>query len=196
MEAMVENWEDLGTHGSRQHATNGARYLGLLTRSETLSRLGLTVCDLMQALDFEKASGINKRTRFCDASPGLAAVTRFVFMQQESTKLLVEALERSGNDRINTEELLREAAKINEPLATGLFLTDPRDFEKPAIPSSAFTPSFTFQFKQTLWHSGILSTPIHKTAGKGASVYEHQHDYWKLENRIVSVDKDKLSKPS
>jgi hypothetical protein len=184
MEAMMENWEDLGTPGSRQHAINGARYLGLLTHGDSLSRLGLTVCDLMQALDFEKAAAINKRNRFCDASPGLAAVTRFVFMQQESTKLIVEALERSGNYGLNTEELLREAAKINEPLATGLFLTDPRDFEKQSIHSSAFTPSFTFQFKQTLWHSGILSTPSHKTAGKGANVYEHQHDYWKLEDRI------------
>lgn len=108
-------------------------------------------------------------------------------MQQESTKLVVEALERSGNHGLNTEELLRVAAKINEPLATGLFLTDPRDFEKSSIPSSAFTPSFTFQFKQTLWHSGILSTPIHKTAGKGASVYEHQDDYWKLEDRVCAV---------
>ncbi len=110
-------------------------------------------------------------------------------MQQESTKLIVEALERSGYCGLNTEELLREAAKINEPLATGLFLTDPRDFEKPAIPSSAFTPSFTFQFKQNLWHAGILSTPIHKTAGKGFSVYEHQHDYWKLEPTVSIAEK-------
>ena len=64
------------------------------------------------------------------------------------------------------------------------FVTDPRDFEKPLIPSSSFSPSFVFQFKQALWHSGILSSQIHKTAGKGADVYEHQHDYWKLENHF------------
>jgi hypothetical protein len=184
MEAMEENWGDLGTSGSRQHAINGARYLGLLTQDDNLSRLGITVCDLMQALDFDNSSDISKRSRFCEVSPGLAAITRFVFMQQESTKLLVETMERTGNPGFNTEELLREAVKINEPLATGLFLTDPREAEKPEIPSSAFSPSFVFQFKQALWHSGILTTPIHRTAGKGAAVYEHQHDYWKLDAKV------------
>lgn len=185
MEAMEENWEDLGTSGSRQHAINGARYLGLLTQDDNLSRLGVTVCDLMQALDFDNSSDISKRSRFCDASPGLAAVTRFVFIQQESTKLIVETMERSGNLGLSTEDLLREAVKINEPLATGLFLADPRESEKRVIPSSAFSPSFVFQFKQALWHSGILSTPIHKTAGKGAEVYQHQKDIWKLEERFA-----------
>jgi hypothetical protein len=185
MEAMEENWGDLGTSGSRQHAINGARYLGLLTQDDNLSRLGITVCDLMQALDFDNSSDISKRSRFCEVSPGLAAITRFVFMQQESTKLIVEAMERTGNLGFNTEELLRQAVKINEPLATGLFLNDPREAEKSAIPSSAFSPSFVFQFKQALWHSGILSTPIHRTAGKGATVYEHQNDYWKLDAKVA-----------
>jgi hypothetical protein len=139
----------------------------------------------MQALDFDNSSDIAKRSRFYDVSPGLSAVSRFVFMQQESTKLLVETMERAGNLGMNTEDLLREAAKINEPLATGLFLADPREADKPAIPSAAFSPSFVFQFKQALWHSGILANPIHKTAGKGAGIYEHKQDFWKLEDRFA-----------
>ena len=108
-----------------------------------------------------------------------------ILMQQDSTQLIVDTLERSGNAGSNTEELLRQAAVINPPLSSGLFLANPRDLEFPKLPSSAFSPSFIFQFKQTLWHSGILSTPIHKTAGKGADAYEHQHDYWKLENHFA-----------
>lgn len=185
MKAMEDHWPDLRSSGSRQHALNGARYLGLLSSGDALTRLGLSVADLLRAVDFETSSRINKRSRFSDESPGLTAVMRMVLIQQESTRLIVDALERSGNAGPNTEELLRQAAEINPPLASGLFLANPRDLELPTLPSSAFSPSFVFQFKQTLWHSGILSTPIHKTAGKGADVYEHQQDYWKLENHFA-----------
>jgi hypothetical protein len=185
MEAMEDHWPDLRSPGSRQHALNGARYLGLLSNADSLTRLGLSVADLLRAVHFETSSRINKRARFADESPGLAAVMRMVLVQQESTRLIVDALERSGNGGLNTEELLRKAAEINPPLASGLFLANPRDLELPILPSSAFSPSFVFQFKQTLWHSGILSTPIHKTAGKGAEIYNHQHDHWKLENHFA-----------
>ena len=185
MEAMVDYWRDLRSPGSRQHALNGARYLGLLSSSDSLTRLGVSIADLLRAIDFEACSRINKRARFADESPGLAAVMRIVLMQQESTRLIVDALERSGNFGLNTEELLRQASDINPPLASGLFLTNPRDLALPRPPPSAFNPSFVFQFKQTLWHSAILSTPIHKTAGKGAGVYEHQQDFWKLENHFA-----------
>jgi len=182
MEAMVDYWRDLRSSGSRQHALNGARYLGLLSSNDSLTRLGLSIADLLRAIDFETCSRINKRGRFADESPGLAAIMRMVLMQQESTRLIVDALERSGNFGLNTEELLRQTAEINSSLASGLFLANPRDLELPRLPPSAFSPSFVFKFKQTLWHSAILSTPIHKTAGKGVGVYQHQQDFWKLEN--------------
>lgn len=188
MEAMEDHWPDLRSPGSRQHALNGARYLGLLSNADSLTRLGLSVADLLRAVDFETSSRINKRARFADESPGLAAIMRMVLTQQESTRLVVDALEGSGNTGLNTEELLRYAAEINPPLASGLFLANPRDLELPQLTSSAFSPSFVFQFKQTLWHSGVLSTPIHKTAGKGANVYEHHHDYWKLENHFAQSE--------
>jgi hypothetical protein len=181
MEAMEDLWPDLISPGSRQHALNGARYLGLLSNADSLTRLGLSVADLLGAVDFATSSRINKRARFADESPGLAAVMRIVLTQQESTKLIVDALERGGNAEVNTERLLLQAAEINAPLASGLLLIDPRHLEQKRLDSSAFSPSFVFQFKQTLWHSGILSTPIHRTAGKGGDAYEHQHDYWKLE---------------
>jgi hypothetical protein len=185
MDAMEEFWPDLRSAGSRQHALNGARYLGLLSSADTLTRLGLSVADLLRAVEFETSSRLNKRARFADESPGLAAVMRMVLIQQESTRLIVHTLERSGNTGLNTEKLLRYAAKINPPLASGLLLTNPRDLELPTLPPSAFSPSFVFQFKQTLWHSGILATPIHRTAGKGADIYEHKQDYWRLEDHFV-----------
>ena len=187
VEAMEEYWPDLRSTGSRQHARNGARYLGLLSRGDALTRLGLSVADLLRAVDFESNSRVNKRARFVDESPSLAAVMRIVLIQQEGTRLIVDALERSGNAGLNTEELLRQCAEINSPLASGLFLTNPRDLGLATLESSAFNPSFVFQFKQVLWHSGVLSTPIHKTGGKGAEVYEHVHDYWKLENHFAQA---------
>lgn len=185
MEAMEEYWPDLRSAGSRKHALSGARYLGLLSSTDTLTRLGLSVADLLCAVDFESRSRINKRRRFADESPSLAAVMRIVLMQQDSSRLLVDALERCGNAGLNTEDLLRQAAEINPHLASGLFLVNPRDLELPTLPSSAFSPSFIFQFKQTLWHAGILSTPIHPTAGRGTEIYDHQHDYWKLETHFA-----------
>lgn len=185
IEAMEDHWPDLRSPGSRQHAINGARYLGLLNFADSLTRLGHSVADLLRAVDFQTSSQINKRARFADESPGLSAVMRMVLTQQESTRLIVDALERSSNAELNTEELLRKAQEINPPLASGLFLTNPRDLDLQRIPSAAFNPSFVFQFKQTLWHSGILANPIHKTAGKGAEIYEHEQDFWKLEDRFA-----------
>jgi len=185
-QALRDSWETLRTAGSRQHAINGARYLGLLTQDGKLTALGLTVCDLMTSLHFKKSSAVSRKRRFSDESPGLGAVIRLVFMQQESTKLIVEALQQVDNTPLSTEQLLRRAAKINEPLASGLFLGDPRDLEKASIPASAFSPSFVFQFKQSLFHAGILATSSHTSAGKGADHYQSQDDFWQLENRLFT----------
>ena len=88
MEAMEEHWPDLRSSGSRQHALNGARYLGLLSNSDSLTRLGLSVADLLRAVDFETSSRINKRQRLADEGPGLAAVMRMILIQQDSTQLI------------------------------------------------------------------------------------------------------------
>lgn len=184
MKALTDGWDALRSSGSRRHAINGAKYLGLLMQDDELSRLGLTVCDLMASLDFETSHRIKRRSRFCEEAPGLAAVCRLVFFHQESTKLIIEALTRRNNQPLNTEELLRAAVQVNAPLATGLFLTDPRAVEQQTIPSVAFSPSFVFQFKQSLWHAGILTTSIHSSAGKGAAEYRHRTDMWQIEDRI------------
>lgn len=183
-DAMEAGWADLRTDGSRALAIRGARYLGMVDQNDNLTVLGQNVFDLMQALEFSPAQVWDKQTRFCDAYPGLSAVSRLVLMQQESTKLLVEALSGASGDGLNTEELLRTAEMINSPLATGLLLLNPRDAKLPRIPSHAFSPSNVFVLKQVLWHAGILSTPKHPTAGKSAQDYQHEQDYWKLEERI------------
>jgi hypothetical protein len=176
MEGLEKLWGDLRTSGSRQHAINGARYLGLLAHDDSLTKLGITVADLMESLGFGENRNLNKRRRLFDESSGLAAIIRLVLTQQGSTDLVVQTLEKAGNVEMNTEEMLIEGSKINKPLASGLFLADPKDIEKHFIPASAFSPSFVFQFKQTLWHAGILSTPAHRSAGKGAAVYDSKDD--------------------
>lgn len=185
MQALSESWLSLRALGSRQHAINGAHYLGLLAQDGSLTPLGLTICDLLVSLKFGALPPINMRRRFLSESPGLAAVARLVFMQQESTKLIDETLRRASAGPLNSEQLLREAAKINQPLASGLMLLDPHDFEKPSLSAPAFRPSFVFQFKQSLFHIGILATGTHKSAGKGAESYEHANDLWKLEERLL-----------
>jgi hypothetical protein len=72
-------------------------------------------------------------------------------------------------------------------MTSGLFLVDPHDIDLPSIPSAAFNPSFVFQFKQVLWHAGILATPIHRTAGHGAIDYCQRHDMWQMEDRVFQT---------
>jgi hypothetical protein len=139
----------------------------------------------MEGMNFTTCSAWKKRTRFCEDSPGLATIARLVLMQQEGTKLIIEALLSKDNHPVNTEELLRAAEKINQPLASGLLLLDPKSAELASIPSSAFSPSNVFVLKQALWHAGILSTKKHPTAGGSADVYRHEQDYWRLDDRIA-----------
>lgn len=183
MEALAVEWSGLRSPGSRKHAVNGAGYLGLLGANGLLTHFGRTIADLLGALSVDSAS-IDRRKRFCSIAPALASVARFVLMQQESTRLVVQALESTGATPINTEILLRAGGDINRPLAGGLFLSNPRDLDEDTVKSSAFSPSFVFQFKQMLWHAGILSTPMHPTAGKGAAVYRHEDDMWALDEQI------------
>ncbi|MDB6175504.1 MAG: hypothetical protein JWL59_4815 [Chthoniobacteraceae bacterium] len=182
-EAMEREWGDLRSESTRQHAINGARCLGLLTMQNGLTRLGLVAVDLMESLGFNAGVSINKRERFCTTHPGMAAVARMVFLQQESVTLVVDALGRAGKSELNTEELFRVAATINPALAGGLFLTDPKDIKRDQIVSDRFSPSFVFKFKQMLWHAGILSLPAHPTAGKEAGAYRHLQDLWNVEDR-------------
>jgi hypothetical protein len=185
MEGMEGMWGDLRKEGSRGLAIHGARYLGLIDLNDQLTSLGRIVTDLMAALDFSTACEFNKRARFCETSPGLAAITRFVLLQQEGTKLIIEALRSMENTQLNTEELLRAAERINAPLATGLFLLDPRSASELSIPSSVFSPSNVSSFKQVLWHSGILSTKKHPSAGRSSEEYRHKEDFWKLESQVA-----------
>lgn len=185
MEGMEEAWADLRTECSRNLAIRGAQYLGLVDRGKKLTQLGLTAVDLMEGMNFSMDRNWNKRTRFCDDSPGLATIARLVLMQQEGTKLIIEALLSKDNLPLNTEELLRAAERINPPLASGLLLLDPKSAELTSIPSIAFSPSNVFVLKQVLWHSGILSTKKHPTAGGSSDEYRHEQDFWRLDDRIA-----------
>ncbi len=182
-DAPAQQWGNLRTRGTRQHAISGAHYLGLLVGDDQLTRRGLVVADLMKCIGYRSDQAIDRRKRLCEASPGLATIVRTVLVEQETTKLVVGALESGGNARLNTVELLRVAQVINAPLAAGLLLLDPQDIEREDIAVGSFSPSFVYQFKQILWHAGILATKIHATAGKGAHVYRHAVDFWQLEER-------------
>jgi hypothetical protein len=145
----------------------------------------LSVADLLRAVDFEKSSRINKRTRFAGESPGPAAVILMVLTQQESTSPIVDALQPSGDAGLNAGGVSTPGRRDQFTLASDLFLAKPRELKLPARPSSAFSPSFVLEFKQTLRHAGILAPdPQGRRQGSG-HLRAHTHDYWKLEDHFI-----------
>jgi len=48
-----------------------------------------------------------------------------------------------------------------------------------------FRTATVFQFKQILWHAGILATKADPGAGGGAANYGLEEDVWGLDERIL-----------
>ncbi len=96
IELLEAEWPDLGTAGTRRHAIEGAISLGLVDRRLAATLEGRTVADLLDALGFTPQTRPSKRARLCEAAPALAAVARFVLLQQPVVRLILQALETLG----------------------------------------------------------------------------------------------------
>lgn len=186
LESLLQiNWLDLQRIGTRRHAIEGANHLGLITREGRLTTDGLTVAELLAAVDFDPRYRHNKKARLCDASPPLAAITRSVLLRQASVRLTIKTLMTSPWYSLNVIDLFTAGRTKDDVLATALFLSDPGNTRETGFLPTDFNPSAVFKFKQVLWHSGILATKAHASAGKSASSYHPTEDIWSLDKRYI-----------
>jgi hypothetical protein len=182
---LERHWPDLQQVSSRSYAIEGARVLGLIDMDGGLTPQGATVADLLQGVGFDTASRPAKRLRLADASPPVGAVARSVLLGQPAVSLVVETLRRLPGGSAGIPELLAAAARRDEMLARALFLRDPEhDLNRP-LDASDFRSASVFQFKQILWHAGILATKALAGAGQGAANYQPDCDEWQLDERIL-----------
>jgi hypothetical protein len=185
-ELLAEYWSDLGTDGTRRHAIEGARLLGLINREHHPTPLGATTTDLLAAIGFDPATRQSKRARLSDASPAVAAITRAVLLQQPAVRLVVETLGDLPGHSAPIARLVEQSIRREEALARSLFLADPARDISHKLEAEDYNPSTVFKFKQALWHAGLLSSKAEGTAGRAATLYAPERDAWRLEPHLIS----------
>jgi len=158
----------------------GAILLGLVDNrpdGEILTHLGAEVVRFARtqhgtvdaALD-EFASWKSRSTPFTDLAPRWAQLARSVAVQYEPTQLIIEALERlheRGIKPATIDAVVREACRINQPLAVEVFFTKSRredvltadgDIDESALTDpTVYKSGIHFQFKYHLRHIGLLT---------------------------------------
>lgn len=158
----------------------GAILLGLVDNrpdGETLTHLGADVIRFARdqhgtvdaALD-EFASWKGRSTPFTDLAPRWAQLARSVAIQYEPTKLIIEALERLHQRGIKPaaiDAVVREACRINQPLAVEVFFTQSRredvltadgDIDDSMLMDpTVYKSGIHFQFKYHLRYIGLLT---------------------------------------
>jgi hypothetical protein len=184
MRAMEQHWPDLGSLSSRKHAIDGAMALGLLDMDAKPTLDGLTTADLLSSAGFPPTQPIKKRCRLTEVAPAVAAVARVVLLRQATVRLIIDTL-RGAAKPLSTPDLFRAARRSNSLLASALLLSDASRGEAEHFEGVDFNPSVVFKFKQALWHAGLLSTPIHESAGKRAVDYEAAADMWAFDSDHV-----------
>ncbi len=184
MEALEAFWPDLKSAASRRMAVDGAATLGLLDRDWNITAEGSTVADLLECLGFTPERRLDKRQRLAEAAPAVAAVARSVLLRQPAVQLLVEVLRFRRGKALPIGKLYESARRENDTLAGALFLSDPSRGVAKQMIGTDFRPSTVFQFKQMLWHAGILESKAHSSAGRGAVNFDPQQDFWSLEPRL------------
>ena len=158
----------------------GATLLGLVDNrpaGETLTHLGAEVVRFARAqhgtvdaaLD-EFTSWKGRSTPFTDLAPRWAQLARSVAIQYEPTQLIIEALERlhqRGIKPATIDAVVREACRINQPLAVEVFFTRSRredvltadgDIDESVLTDpTVYKSGIHFQFKYHLRHIGLLT---------------------------------------
>jgi hypothetical protein len=137
------------------------------------------------------AEWTGRRTRFTELAPRWAQFARAVAVQYESTQLIIKALEtlhRGGVRSATIAEVVREACRINQPLAVEVFVTQDRRGEvltadgaldECALQDVAvYKSGVHFQFKHLLRHVGLL------TMGGTDDKDEVLSDEWQLERPV------------
>jgi hypothetical protein len=179
-EELAARWPDLRQVSTRLKAIAGAQSLRLVDGSLTPTAEGNAVADLLLGLGFSTETRPSKKARLATVAPALAAVARFVLLQQPAVRLILRSL-TSLNRPVPIAELAAIACRLDPPLGGALFLFDPSQEFRPDLPGAAYTPSTVFQLKQNLWHAGLLGIGCHSSAGRGGTVFRPAEDIWALE---------------
>lgn len=182
---LEAHWPDLRTENTRAHAMDGARILGLIDREGCLTPLGNTAVDLLEAVGFDPKSRPNKRIRLAEAAPAVAAITRSILLGLPSVRLLIETLRETKGGSLRIIQLLQAARRRDEVLAGAFFLITPEAVRSELFRGEDFSSTMVYQFKQILWHSGILATKADRSAGRGGETYRPDDDVWTLESRLM-----------
>ena len=180
---LKKYFSDLRVDGTRKHAIVGARSLGLIGHGESRCILGSTVADLMDAIQFNPSTKIKKSSRLLDENEGLAAIARFVFLQHPAVKLIIDALHNTKPK--NTPTLVAVTVKLDKPLASTLFFSNPYQQHGQDLAGEYYNPSTVYKLKQNLWHCGLLVSKAHISAGKKASDYIPSQDIWHLNSTVM-----------
>jgi hypothetical protein len=183
-EELEARWPDLKSDGTRKHAVLGAITLRLIDAKFKLTVEGRTVADLLLALGFEPERRPPKRERLADVAPPLAALARFVFLQQPAVQLILRIL-GGVSGALTISSLAIAAVHLDPPLGSALFLSDPSAEIRPDLPGVAYNPTTVFKLKQNLWHAGLLETPRHPSAGKRAADFRPSQDHWQMSAHLV-----------
>ena len=181
-EELESRWPDLGSAATRRHAIVGAATLHLIDMNSEPTAEGIAVADLLLGLGFTPEKRPSKRARLVDVEPAVAAVARFVFLQQPAVRLLMKSLAALGF-AVSVSQLAVTAFTFDPPLAGALFLADPSSEVHPEMPGESYNPSTVFKLKQNLWHAGFLTRGRHSSAGGQAVDFRPQEDVWELEPR-------------
>ena len=179
----------------------GAILLGLVDNQphgETLTHLGAEVIrfacaqhETVEAALDEFASWKGSSTPFTDLAPRWAQLARSVAIQYEPTQLIIEALERlhqRGIKPATIDAVVREACRINQPLAVEVFFTQSRsedvltadgDIDESVLTDpTVYKSGIHFQFKYHLRHVGLL------TEGGTDTKSEVLQNTWELQQSV------------
>jgi hypothetical protein len=185
-EELAARWSDLGSRGTRRHAVVGAQSLRLIDTDRKPTAEGIAVADLLLGLGFTTENRPNKRARLADVAPAVAAIARFVFLQQPAVRLILRVL-ATARRPFPLPELAINSIRLDPPLGGALFLDDPSLEFSPDLTGPSYNSSTVFKLKQNLWHAGLLSTGFHSSAGGRAANFRPAEDLWVLESSALRM---------
>lgn len=179
---MEERWGLSG--GSINHAFIGAETLGLISE-EGPTHMGRAYAEAFAEMGFkfETHRTYSRKGRLVKFASGIASLLRTIYQQLDATCLVIETLTLLPGASADLTALALQAARRDQGTALALF-GEPNT-EEPWYP----TPTTVHQFKQALWHVGILRTKM----AEGASnldksfpdIYRPSIDKWALDPRVM-----------
>jgi hypothetical protein len=170
----------------------GARALGYLTGSDSLTDIGETVVttardecgNAVEALA-TLASNDVRYGRFADELPGMAAVAREPLRAHPGVQLVGSVLSERG--QCSLPELVTAAYQQSPSACRGFLIVDeaevvdavnagePNDPADVLATADAYPAETTYQYKSVLCHLGVLTTP-----GADSTTLDPQADIWAL----------------